>query len=67
MGKIRRRKWQPTPVFLTKKSHGERNPMDCSLRDHKESDTTELLTLSLSRTQYRPYIKIYIYNMNPDR
>ena len=62
MEKIRKRIWQPTPVFLPKKSHGERNPMGC-----KESDTAELLTLSLSRTQYRPYIKIYIYNMNPDR
>ena len=31
-----RRKWQPTPVFLPGKSHGQRSPWG-----HKESDTTE--------------------------
>ena len=25
-----RRKWQPTPVFLPKKSHGQRSLVDCS-------------------------------------
>ena len=39
VGKIPwRRKWQPTPVFLPRKSHGQRSP--CSRR---ESDTTEQL------------------------
>ena len=30
-----RRKWQPTPVFLPRKSHGQRSLMGYSLRDHK--------------------------------
>ena len=36
-----RRKWQPTPVFLPGKSHGQRSLVVCSPWDHKESDTTE--------------------------
>ena len=35
------RKWQPTPVFLSGKFHGQRNLTGYSLRGHKESDTTE--------------------------
>ena len=41
-----RRKWQPTPVFLPRKSHGQRSLAGYSPRDGKESDTTERLTLS---------------------
>ena len=41
-GKIpRRRKWQPTPVFLPGKSHGQRSLMGDSPQGRKESDTTE--------------------------
>ena len=41
VGKIRwRRKWQPTPVFLPGKSHGQRHLAGYSPRNHKESDTT---------------------------
>ena len=36
-----RRKWQPTPVFLPGKSHGQRSLAGCSLWGHKESNTTE--------------------------
>jgi len=36
-----RRKWQPTPIFLPGKSHGQRRLMDYSSWDRKESDTTE--------------------------
>ena len=43
-----RRKWQPTPVFLPGESHGQRNLTDYSPWGHKELDTTERLTLSLS-------------------
>ena len=32
------RKWQPTPVFLPGKSHGERSPVGYSLWGPKESD-----------------------------
>ena len=44
VGKILwRRKWQPTPVFLPGKSHGQRSLVGYSPWGHKESDTTERL------------------------
>ena len=39
-----RRKWQPTPVFLPGKSHGQRSLEDCSPGGHKELNMTEQLT-----------------------
>ena len=40
--KIRwRRTWQPTPVFLPGKFHGQKNLVGYSPWDHKELDTTE--------------------------
>ena len=42
-----RRKWQPTLVFLPGESHGQRSLAGYSSWGRKESDTTELLTLSL--------------------
>ena len=42
VGKIPwRRKWQPTPVFLPEKCHGQRSLVDCRSLDCKESHTTE--------------------------
>ena len=35
-----RSKWQPTPVFLPGKSHGQRSLAGYSPLGHKESDTT---------------------------
>ena len=35
------RKWQPTPVFLPGKSHGQRSQAGYCTWGHKESDTTE--------------------------
>ena len=44
VGKIPwRRKWQPTPVLLPGKFHGQRRLVGCSLWDPKASDTTERL------------------------
>ena len=44
VGKIPwRRKWQPTPVFLSGESHGPRNLVGYSPRGRKESDMTERL------------------------
>ena len=40
--------WQPTPVLLPGKSHGQRSLAGYSPQGRKESDTTERLTLSLS-------------------
>ena len=34
-------KWQPTPVFLPRKSHGQRSLAGYSLWGHKESNTTK--------------------------
>ena len=39
-----RRKWQPTPVLLPGKSHGQRSLADCRPRGHKESDMIEQST-----------------------
>ena len=43
-----KKEMQPTPVFLPGELHGQRNLAGYSPRGHKESDTTEELTLSLS-------------------
>ena len=37
------RKWEPTPVFLPEKSHGQRSLVGYSSWGLKESDTTEQL------------------------
>ena len=42
------RKWQPTPVSLTGKSHGQRNLVGCSPLGCKELGTTKRPTLTLS-------------------
>ena len=34
------RKWQPAPVFLSRKLHGQRSQVGCSSWGHKESDTS---------------------------
>ena len=39
--KIWIREWQPTPVFLPGKFHGQRSLVDCSPWGCKELDTTE--------------------------
>ena len=40
-----RRKWQPTPVFLSGKSHGQRSLAGYSLSGCQESDSTLRLNL----------------------
>ena len=40
-----RRKWQPTPVLLPGKSHGQRSLVGYSPWGHKELDATERLYL----------------------
>ena len=37
----RRRKWQPTPVYLPGESHGPRSLVGYSLHGRKELDTNE--------------------------
>ena len=60
-----RRKWQPTPVSLPGKSHGQRSLTGYSLWGRKESDTTKRLSTS-TRCCVRPDVnystrKILIY------
>ena len=38
----RRRKWQPTPVFLPGEAQGRGSLVGCCLWGHTESDTTEV-------------------------
>ena len=45
---LRRRRWHPTPVLLTGKSHGWRSPVGCSPWGRSESDTTERLHFNFS-------------------
>ena len=53
VGKILwRRKWQPTPVLLPGKSHGQRSLVGYSPQGHKESDTTEQLHFQLHFHRY---------------
>ena len=40
-GTIRRRKWQPTPVFLPRESCGQRSLVGCCLWGRIELDTIE--------------------------
>ena len=40
-----RRKWQPTPVFLPRESHGQRSLVGYSPQGCKELDTTERLSM----------------------
>ena len=45
VGKIPwRRKWQPTPVFLPEKSHGQKSLVGYNSKHCKESDMTEQLS-----------------------
>ena len=44
----RRRQWQPTPVLLPGKSHGQRSLVGCSPWGHEESDMTECLHIHFS-------------------
>ena len=66
-----RRKWQPTPVFLPRESHGQRSLVGYSPWGHKESDKTEQLSHQASKQGMRsPQIhslkthKYYVYPLN---
>ena len=49
------RKWQPTPVFLPGKSHGQRSLVGYSPQGHKESDMTK-------RTHMRAHTHTHTHN-----
>ena len=46
-----RKKWQPTPVFLLRESHGQRSLAGYRPWGHKELDTTEHLSTHTMYTQ----------------
>ena len=51
-----RKKWQPIPVLLPGKSHGQRSLVGCSPRGREESDTTSLslFTFMYWRRKWQP-------------
>ena len=49
-------KWQPTPVLLPGKSHGQRSLVGYSPRGHKESDTTQWLNNNRRLAEATPVI-----------
>ena len=51
-----RRKWQPPPVSLPGKSHGQRSLVGCSPWGHKESGMTEQLTHTRAVCSFFPYL-----------
>ena len=55
-----RKKWQPTPVLLSGKFHGQRSLAGYSPWDHKELDMTERLTLSLF--PYHPSAEWWVHS-----
>ena len=55
-----RRKWQPTPVFLPRESHGQRSLAGYSPWGRKKSDTTERLILYLTLNSACLFLKVLI-------
>ena len=53
--KFWRRKWQPTPVLLLRKSHGRRSLVGCSPWGCKESDATD-------RLHFTPFTRFILYH-----
>ena len=65
-----RRKWQPTPVFLPEKFHGQSSVVGCSSWSCKESDTTEPAhthththTHTHARAHLKDMLKLYIKDL----
>ena len=54
-----KRKWQPSPVFVSEKSHRQRSLVSCSPKGHKESNTTEQLN-----TQHRECVMVDFLQQN---
>ena len=56
------RKWQPTPVFLPEKYHGQRSLVDYSPWGYKELDTTEHATHVLLNPYKMLVMYVFIYS-----
>ena len=62
-----RRKWQPTPAFLSGKSHGQRGLVSFRPWGCKESDTTEHAHTHSEILQSRNYaLFVFILSVMPD-
>ena len=55
-----RRAWQPTPIFLPGESHGQRSLEGCSPRGHRESDTTEQLSMYIDMEMESDELVLYL-------
>ena len=53
LGRSPRRKWQPTPIFLPGKSHGQEEPGGLWSRTCKETDVTEWLSTHILCISWR--------------
>ena len=53
--------WQPTPVFLPGKSHGQRSLLGYSLWGCKESDTTEQLHFHYTAIQNKHFFLLICF------
>ena len=61
-----RRKWQPTPVFLSGKSHGQRRLVGYNPRGHKRVGH-DLVTKQLAKYILCPYISITVSCHSQDK
>ena len=52
--------WLPTPVFLPGECRGQRSLVGYSPWDHKESDTTEQLTLFQKMDAMQSHFRIFL-------
>ena len=55
-----RRKWQPTPVFLPGKFHGQKSLAGCSPWDHKESDIAGQLSMHMHTSAPTVECRLYL-------
>ena len=61
----RRRKWQPTSVFLPGDFHGQRSPLGCSPWGCKELNMSEWLTLWLLHFSFLISLLLCIFSFFP--
>ena len=57
------KEWLPTPIFLPGVFHGRRRPAGCSRWGHEESDMTERLTHSHTKTIENSTYVYYFYKI----
>ena len=55
-----RRKWQPTPVFLPRESHGWRSLVGCSRWGGTELDTTEATQQQQQQQQCTAHLYLFV-------